>query len=168
MTSLMSGGVEDPEADRSRFSYDGLDHVLGFHLRQAQGAMHRRIIALLAAVDLTQKQAAVLWLTGANPGASQSGIGGALRMDRATTMAIIDRLEARDLLTRERSRVDRRRQELQLTTNGQALLVEVKRLIQTHEDAFAARFTAAELEVLKGLLGRVYLEASELAASRVP
>jgi DNA-binding MarR family transcriptional regulator len=158
---MSSAALVDREAEPSRVSYDGLDQVLGFHLRQAQGAMHRRIIALLSAVDLTQKQAAVLWLTGANPGASQSSIGGALRMDRATTMAIIDRLEARDVLTRERSRVDRRRQELRLSSAGQDLLIQVKSLIQTHEDRFAARFTEAELDLLKRLLGRVYLEDLE-------
>src|SRR5688572_8966955 len=85
--------VADPGLD-----FDTLDQVLGFHVRQAQGTMHRQIIAVLAKVDLTQKQSATLWLIGSNPGASQIAIGGALRMDRATTMATIDKLEGRDLV----------------------------------------------------------------------
>lgn len=137
--------------------FDTLDQVLGFHVRQAQGTMHRQIIAVLAKVDLTQKQSATLWLIGSNPGASQIAIGGALRMDRATTMATIDKLEARDLVVRQRSAIDRRRHELYLTPAGQKLLVEVKALVKAHERSFADRFTSAELDTLIGLLKRLYL-----------
>lgn len=136
--------------------FDHLDRFLGFHIRQAQGTMHRRIIETLASVDLTQKQAASLWLVGANPGASQIGIGGALRMDRATTMAIIDRLEGRDLVVRKRSMVDRRRHELYLTPEGQQMLVQVKKLVKAHETRFSERFTPEELNTLITLLARIY------------
>ena len=158
MKSASSSAVAET-VETEAFSYDGLDEVLGFHLRQAQGAMHRRIVSVLAPLDLTQKQSAVLWLTGANPGASQTSVGSALRMDRATTMAIIDRLEARDLITRKRSRTDRRRQELYLTPKGQDLLVEVKALIAGHEKQFAARFSSAEFDTLISLLERLYGDA---------
>jgi DNA-binding MarR family transcriptional regulator len=144
--------VADPGLD-----FDSLDQVLGFHVRQAQGTMHRQIIAVLAEVDLTQKQSATLWLVGANPGASQIAIGGALRMDRATTMAVIDKLEARNLVIRQRSAVDRRRHELYLTPVGQKLLVGVKARLNTQEEAFAERYTTAELETLIRLLKRLYL-----------
>jgi DNA-binding MarR family transcriptional regulator len=137
--------------------FDALDQVLGFHVRQAQGTMHRQIIVVLAKVDLTQKQSATLWLIGANPGASQIAIGGALRMDRATTMGVIDKLEARKLVVRQRSAVDRRRHELYLTPMGQKLLVDVKTMVKAHEQAFADRFTASELETLVGLLKRLYV-----------
>ena len=113
---------DDAAATGLVMNFDELDQVLGFHVRQAQGTMHRRIIEVLASVDLTQKQAGALWLIGANPGTSQIGIGGALRMDRAPTMAIIDRLENRDLVVRQRSTIDRRRHELYLTPADRASL----------------------------------------------
>lgn len=147
---------EDIGAAGAILNFDQLDKVLGFHIRQAQGTMHRRIIETLASVDLTQKQAASLWLVGANPGASQIGIGGALRMDRATTMAIIDRLEGRDLVVRKRSMVDRRRHELYLTPEGQKMLVQVKKLVKAHETKFSERFTPEELNTLITLLARIY------------
>lgn len=148
--------MEEVSTSGAALDFDELDQVLGFHVRQAQGTMHRRIIEVLSSVDLTQKQAGSLWLIGANPGASQIGVGGALRMDRATTMAIIDRLEGRDLVVRQRSTVDRRRHELYLTPAGQKLLVQVKKLVKDHERNFAKRFTADELETLIGFLRRVY------------
>jgi len=147
---------EDIGSATAILNFDGLDEVLGFHVRQAQGTMHRRLIETLGSVDLTQKQAGALWLVGANPGTSQIGIGGALRMDRATTMAIIDRLEGRDLVVRQRSTVDRRRHELYLTPEGQKLLVQVKKLSREHEARFSDRFTPAELETLIALLSRIY------------
>jgi DNA-binding MarR family transcriptional regulator len=147
---------EDATATGAILDFDELDEVLGFHVRQAQGTMHRRIIEVLGSVDLTQKQAGSLWLIGANPGTSQIGVGGALRMDRATTMAIIDRLEGRGLVVRQRSTVDRRRHELYLTPAGQKLLVQVKKLVKDHERKFAERFTAEELGALIAFLRRVY------------
>ncbi|KQY29984.1 hypothetical protein ASD21_12735 [Caulobacter sp. Root1455] len=156
----MKASAELPTADDAAepgLDFDTLDQVLGFHVRQAQGTMHRNIIAVLAKADLTQKQSATLWLIGSNPGASQIAIGGALRMDRATTMAVIDKLEARNLVVRQRSAVDRRRHELYLTPAGQKLLVEVKAMVKAHEQAFADRFTAAELETLIDLLKRLYV-----------
>ena len=147
--------VEDePVADTLNF--DALDEVLGFHVRQAQGTMHRRIIEVLSEVDLTQKQAATLWLIGANPAVSQTGIGNALRMDRATTMAIIDRLENRGVVVRRRSTVDRRRHELYLTPEGQTLLVKVKKVVKAHERRFSERFSGGELGTLIEVLGRIY------------
>lgn len=147
--------AEEPVAPG--LDFDGLETLPGFHLRQAQGVMHRRIIEVLGKVDLTQKQAATLWLIGANPGSSQIGLGGALRMDRATTMAIVDKLEGRGLVVRQRSKIDRRRHELYLTPAGQKLLVKVKGVIREHEAQFASRFNEAELQILVTLLQRIYL-----------
>ena len=48
-------------------------------------------------LDLTQKQAATLWLINANPGVAQVSVAAALGMDRATMMSITDRLEERGL-----------------------------------------------------------------------
>lgn len=155
---LLDTSSDDAAATGLVLNFDELDQVLGFHVRQAQGTMHRRIIEVLSSVDLTQKQAGALWLIGANPGTSQIGIGGALRMDRATTMAIIDRLENRDLVVRQRSVVDRRRHELYLTPTGQKLLVQVKKILKGHEQKFAERFTADELATLIALLQRVYAD----------
>lgn len=157
----MTPKIEEPTPDEvggtgAVLDFDELDQVLGFHVRQAQGTMHRRIIETLSTAQLTQKQAGALWLVGANPGTSQIGVGGALRMDRATTMAIIDKLEGRGLVVRQRSTVDRRRHELYLTPAGQKLLVKVKKLVKDHERKFAERFTEDELATLIDLLRRVY------------
>jgi DNA-binding MarR family transcriptional regulator len=156
MTARDDVGVQNAVTTAATLNFDQLDAFLGFHMRQAQGTLHRRIIAALSGMALSQKLAAVLWLVGANPGTSQIAVGGALRMDRATTMNLIDKLEARGAVARQRSKVDRRRQELYLTPAGQAMLVEVKAIVQALERQFSEQFSSEELEILSRLLKRLY------------
>ena len=79
--------------DGPSLMFEELDGLLGYRLRRAQGAMHRDFMAAVASLDHTQKQAATLWLINSNAGVAQVSVAGALGMDRATMMAIIDRLE---------------------------------------------------------------------------
>ena len=132
--------------------FEELDGLLGYRMRRAQGAMHRDYVASVAGLDLTQKQTATLWLINANPGVSQVSVAAALGMDRATMMAVTDRLEDRGLLVRKRSTVDRRRQELYLTPAGQSMLRKVKARITEHEERFKALFKPAELATLLAAL----------------
>jgi DNA-binding MarR family transcriptional regulator len=147
--------VSDEELQGPELMFEELDGLLGYRVRRAQGAMHRDYIATVAGLDLTQKQTATLWLINANPGVSQVSIAGALGMDRATMMMITDRLEDRGLLKRERSSVDRRRQELYLTPAGQSLLRKVKTRIAEHEAKFRALFKPAELSALLAALEKL-------------
>lgn len=141
----------------SGLKIDGLTELLGFHLRMAHVALYRDFISSLKGLDLTQKQAAVLTLVGANAGCSQIALAGTLGTDRATMMAIVDRLQDRNLLYRTRSAVDRRRQELYLTGEGQVVLGQARALIAEHELRFAKRFTPQEFALLKDMLGRIEL-----------
>ena len=129
-----------------------LDGLLGYHLRRAQGAMHRDFMATVAGFELTQKQAATLWLIHANPGVAQVSVASALGMDRATMMSVTDRLEERGFVVRKRSTVDRRRQELYLTPLGQATLRKVKARINAHESRVQELFTEQELSSLIAML----------------
>ena len=129
--------------------------LLGFHLRMASAAIARDFADHLGALDLTQKQYAVLELVFANPGASQVDLARTLGTDRATMMALVDRLEGRGLIARQPSPRDRRRQDLQLTTEGVALLAEARRRIARHERRFKARLGADDTAHLLAVLGRL-------------
>jgi len=139
----------------SELMFEDLDGLLGYRLRRAQGAMHRDFMASVADLELTQKQAATLWLISANPGVSQVGVAAALGMDRATMMSITDRLEERGLVIRKRSDVDRRRQELYLTPAGISRLRKVKTRIAEHEARIKSLFKPAELAALLSALRKL-------------
>lgn len=145
---------EDPRTED--LEDGGLEALLGFHLRLANVVMYRDFAAHLEKLELTQRQAATLALIGANPGAPQVAIAARLGSDRATIMAMVDRLEARGFLTRERSKSDRRRQELYLTPLGQKTLAEAKALIAQHEKRFTALFTQPELDAVFAALRRIH------------
>ena len=144
---------ETPDALQApELMFEELDGLLGYRMRRAQGAMHRDYMATVADLELTQKQTATLWLINANPGVSQVSVAAALGMDRATMMAITDRLEEQGLVIRKRSSVDRRRQELYLTPAGISRLRKVKARIGEHEARFKSLFKPAELTALLAAL----------------
>lgn len=155
----LAAGTGSPVLD-----FAGLDQLLGYRLRRAQGAVHRNYLATLGEVKLTQKQTAVLWLVTSNPGVAQGAIGAALGMDRATTMALVNRLEERGLLTRSRSRVDARRRELHATVAGRRLLDQARGRIARHEALVKDSFSATELRMLQNLLERLQSLEGALAA----
>ena len=132
-----------------------LTRLLGFHLRMANLAMYRDFTAAIGDLDLTQKQAAILSLIGANPGIAQVAIAARLGADRATIMAMVDRLDARGLLKRERSKEDRRRQDLFLTPLGKTTLNDAQARIAAHEARFSNLFSKAELRALFDALRRI-------------
>jgi len=79
-----------------------------------------------------------------------------MRMDRATTMAIVNRLEAKGYLARSKSHIDGRKQELTLTRAGRGTLATAKRAIRQHEQWLKSRFTEREVAKLIELLTRIH------------
>ena len=134
----------------------GLNGIVGFHIRLAHGAVYRHFTETFANLDLTQKQVSALWLVADHPGISQIELGGRLQMDRATTMTIVNRLQERAYLRRERSESDGRKQALYVTPAGLEALAEAKRCIAEHEGWLKARFSPAEIEKLVEMLARIH------------
>ena len=143
-------------ADAALAEFGELNDIVGFHIRLAHGAVYRHFTETFADLGLTQKQVSVLWLVHDNPGIAQIDLGGELQMDRATTMTIVNRLQERLFLRRERSATDGRKQALYLTDEGEAALVEAKRCIQQDEEWLKQRFTDDELKKLVELLSRIH------------
>ncbi len=133
-----------------------LTDIVGFHIRLAHGAVYRHFTEAFADLDLTQKQVSVLWLIDEHPGMSQIEVGQLLSMDRATTMTIVNRLQARGYVRRERSTSDGRKQALHLTGAGADALLRAKDCIREHEAWLKGRFSPAEVEKLVEMLARIH------------
>lgn len=130
--------------------------IVGFHIRLAHGAVYRHFTETFADLGLTQKQVSVLWLIDDHPGIAQTGLAARMRMDRATTMAIVNRLQDRGLLVRGKFADDGRKQTLNLTDEGQAMLANAKEAIRLHEEWLKSRYTKAEVAKLIELLARLH------------
>lgn len=129
--------------------------IVGFNLRLAQGTVLRHFSETFADLELTQKQVSVLWLINDRPGISQVGLAARLRMDRATTMAIVNRLQARGFLKRMQSPRDKRMRGLKLTDEGRAMLLTAKDAIKRHEAWLKAHYKPSEIRTLINLLSRL-------------
>jgi DNA-binding MarR family transcriptional regulator len=130
--------------------------IVGFHIRLAHGAAYRHFTESFSELDLTQKQVSVLWLVDDHPDIAQTDLAQRMRMDRATTMAIINRLEAKQFLVRGKSASDARKQTLNLTDAGRKMLVVAKDAIRQHEAWLTSRFTEAEVKKLIEMLTRIH------------
>ncbi|MVA25254.1 MarR family winged helix-turn-helix transcriptional regulator [Agrobacterium vitis] len=143
-------------------AFGDLEKVLGFHLRLANVAVFQDFQATMSGLALTPKQFAVLELIDNNAGASQIDFAQSLRMDKATMMALINKLEGRGAVERRPSQVDRRRQELFVTEEGQRVLAAAKELRHGHEARFTERFSKDELAQLLSFLRRIYQDGRAL------
>jgi len=130
--------------------------IVGFHIRLAYGAVYRHFTETFAHLDLTQKQVSVLWLVDLHPDIAQTGLAQLMRMDRATTMAIVNRLQARGYLVRGQSPDDGRKQTLNLTEPGREVLVTAKDAVVEHERWLKSRFTDKEVASLIEMLTRIH------------
>jgi DNA-binding MarR family transcriptional regulator len=130
--------------------------ILGFHIRLAHGAVYRHFTETFTDIDLTQKQVSVLWLVDDHPGIAQTDLAQRLRMDRATTMAIINRMQARHYLMRGKSPTDGRKQALFLEPEGVKALARAKVAIRLHENWLQSRFTDRETKSLIDMLARIH------------
>lgn len=133
-----------------------IKEILGFHIRLAHGTVYRHFSETFTDIDLTQKQVSVLWLVDDHPGIAQADLAERLRMDRATTMAIVNRLQARHYLRRDKSPTDGRKQALFLEPEGAKVLIRAKAAIRAHEHWLKARFTAREVTQFIEMLARIH------------
>jgi DNA-binding MarR family transcriptional regulator len=130
-----------------------LEALLGYQLRRAQLATFQSFAQAMAPFGLSPGQLGVLLLVEANPGLNQTALGRALGIERSSVVAVLDRLEARDLL--RRTKPDRRSHALYLTEAGRRLLDDLRPALEAHEAQIARGLSGEQRALLKALLRRV-------------
>ena len=98
----------------------------------------------------------LLVLVGANPGIAQIELGTHLGIDKASIVALLDRLEKAGMLDRLRCTRDRRRQGIYLTSRGTEALESLVAAVRTLERRVASKFTRPEFDLLLSFLRRLY------------
>jgi DNA-binding MarR family transcriptional regulator len=133
-----------------------LPRLLGYNIRRASQVSWRTYVTFIGESKLRPGLFSLLCLARANPGIAQIELGTHLGVDKASIVALLDRLERAELIERRRCTRDRRRQGIFLTDSGASeledLMVKVRRL----ERQMASRFNKAELEQFLGFLQRLY------------
>lgn len=97
-----------------------------------------------AGVDLTSVQFAALDAVTQAPGLDQAGLAATIGFDRATIGGVVDRLEAKGLLTRQVSASDRRARLLHPTPAGRRLLAACRPEVEALQADILAPLSRAE------------------------
>jgi DNA-binding MarR family transcriptional regulator len=141
---------------------EGLDWGLlagsaGPRIRVLRNALTARSIAVSAPHGLPTGSLTVLSLVAANPGSSQSALADRAGLNKSALVGIIDQLEQRGLIARDRSTTDRRRYGVTVTPDGeeatQSLFAAVNQEEKPIRDALGERDMAVLLELLDGAIG---------------
>lgn len=113
--------------------YGPLDHWVGFNLRMAQAAAFQAFARLAEEVGSRPGRFATLMLIGRNPGISQTALSRANGRDKSTLTPVLNDLEKRGLIRRQRTREDQRVYRLTLTPDGRRLLRQLVACARRHE-----------------------------------
>jgi len=133
-----------------------LHRLLGYNLRRAYQMSWRVYVSTIGESKLRPGLFSMLMLVRANPGIAQIELGTHLGVDKASVVALLDRLQHSGFIERRRSTRDRRRQGIFLTSAGGAELESLTVQVKQVEKQMNARFSRAEYEQLLGLLQRLY------------
>lgn len=138
-----------------------LNEQLCFALYSTGLAMNKLYRKLLKPLDLTYPQYLVLLVLWERERLSVSEIGTHLCLDSATLTPLLKRMEASDLVTRERSSEDERQVDVSLTAKGRELQAHAPGIQQAIADATLC--TNHELAALRQQLGTVQARLLESA-----
>lgn len=115
-----------------------------------------------AGYDITAVQYAALVVLADHPGTDQASLAGLIAYDRVTIGGVLDRLEARGLVSRTVSPTDRRARVVEITTAGRALLAELKPVVLALQPEILPGLTAEERETFI----RLALKAAQAGNTR--
>jgi DNA-binding MarR family transcriptional regulator len=132
-----------------------LGSFIGYGLKRAYLNFQSDFIDSVAHLGLRPGQFAALSIIIDNPDISQSRLARALEIERSGVVLIVDDLEGRDLISRNKVPGDRRSYALRATSQGEALRDEAVVVIGRHEDRLLANLSATERKTLQGLLARL-------------
>jgi DNA-binding MarR family transcriptional regulator len=146
-------------AANEHVDFGQLANWVGFHLRLAQTASFQAFVQEARSVDLSPGRFATLLLIGRNPGISQTALAAANGRDKSTLTPILEDLERRGLIVREKVKTDRRSYQLTLTDAGKKMLDQLTVCAKRHDDnldrIIGAKDRAKFLKILQKIAAEV-------------
>jgi DNA-binding MarR family transcriptional regulator len=132
--------------------------LVGYNCRRAYLAIMLHYQEKMAKYDLRPVEFTILSLLKANPHINQKTLAHAINVSPPNLAPVLDRLEKRDLLVRERNPLDKREQTLALTTEGSRLCNKAEKTASDLEIDATLALSDAERETLIGLLQKMFLQ----------
>ncbi|MDN3353628.1 MarR family transcriptional regulator [Actinomadura sp. DC4] len=141
-----------------------MDHVaghrgpsgrVGFLLSQVGALAAAQFADRLTGLGVQPGDVGILRLIAAEEGLSQQTLAGKLGVGPSRVVALIDELEQKGLVVRERSTKDRRTYELRLTGAGRDVMTRMREIGSAHEEGVVHALNASERRMLADLLLKV-------------
>lgn len=156
-----AGGIptaaqEVPEGRDATISLGQLANYVGFRMRRVHDIQTREFLRLTRDEDLTQGMFTALALISANPGSSQASLAQEMGLHTSAMVSLIDDLEMRQWVVRQKSTVDRRRYQLVLTAAGEKALRRLLRILDDVESRSLKALTSSELKAMTRALDKLY------------
>ena len=129
-----------------------LEGSVGPRVRLLRNALSARSIAVSARHGLPTGSLTVLALIAANPGSSQTALAGRAGLNKSALVGIVEGLEQRGFVDRDRAASDRRRYRVSVTAEGEQAMRALFALVDSEEqpirDALGKRDKIALLALL--------------------
>lgn len=142
---MSSSSGPDPDVSRR----------LGYLLKHAQSLMGRLYTEALTPYGVDARELGVLMLLAGHEPASQQHAANRLGVDRTTMVAMLDALEAKQLVARRPDAADRRRNVVELTATGKKLLHAAARASEDAERELLAPLDPEAAQQLRDALHRI-------------
>jgi DNA-binding MarR family transcriptional regulator len=132
----------------------GVDSTVGYYVSTARNVLAGHMDRAVAPLGLTSSQIGVILLLWYQRARTANEISRLLSYDTGSMTRMIDRLEKKGFLVRQRSQADRRVVELALTPLGDAAAQQLPSVTSRVLSEQLRGFSAAEVATLTGLLQR--------------
>jgi len=149
-------GPDGDQSPETGLALGALSPLVGYHLAQAaivSTAAYERHVG--QPFGLRKVEFSLLMLLQANGPLAPKQLAQSLALTAPNLTLVLDRLQQRGLLRRQRNPADGRSQHIVLSESGQALAHDAARVAATMERELDARLTRAEHAMLIELLGKV-------------
>ena len=144
------------------------EESIGYLIRQALASLSRAAEVEMKLCGLTSVQWAPLMIISRGGNPTAASLARDLNTDTGAMTRMLDRLEAKGLLTRRRSETDRRVVELALTDLGRRTTTHIPHHLARVYNAHLSGFSAEEFALLKDFLRRVAGNGAPDAAQPAP
>ena len=153
--SLSNPKVSNSTDHLNSYSDEELRQFVGYQLKRTFNAMKSDLSKVLEPVGLRMTTYSALVLIEANPGIRQSELSQILSMERPNMVLVLDDLEQRGWITRERLETDRRAYALKVTLSGKRVCEQAKTGNMSAEEKRLDNLEANERRVLVSALSKL-------------
>jgi len=162
LKNILDLAVENPDGPYNLADYQQNESI-GYLLKRCFGFLTTAIDKQLAPYDLTHPQFAFLMTLKQQNCSTAAELARETNLDTGATTRMLDRLETKEIIRRERSLEDRRVIKIVLTEYGRLVVEKMPVIAINVLNRRLQNFDADEISILKRLLTKLINEADAIA-----